>query len=100
MAKDQILLVNPFGVAATRTCIPWRNARTGVEVMSTSNSNRIDATFAALKANGQQKALIPFITAGDPSLDSTLPTMHALAMAGADVIELGCRSPTRWPTAR
>ena len=55
---------------------------------SNSNSNRIDATFAALKASNR-KALIPFITAGDPSLDSTLPTMHALAMAGADVIELG-----------
>ena len=56
--------------------------------MSTSNSNRIDATFAALKASNR-RALIPFITAGDPSLDSTLPTMHALANAGADVIELG-----------
>lgn len=50
--------------------------------------NRIDATFAALKA-AKKSALIPFITAGDPSLDSTLPTMHALAAAGADVIELG-----------
>jgi tryptophan synthase alpha chain len=50
--------------------------------------NRINTTFSALKTNNRT-ALIPFITAGDPALDSTLPTMHALAKAGADVIELG-----------
>ncbi len=50
--------------------------------------NRINTVFSALKANNRT-ALIPFITAGDPALDSTLPTMHALAKAGADVIELG-----------
>ena len=50
--------------------------------------NRINTTFTRLKAN-KKTALIPFITAGDPSLESTLPTMHALAKAGADVIELG-----------
>lgn len=55
--------------------------------MSTQNQ-RIDQTFAALKAN-KKTALIPFITAGDPALDATLPAMHALAKAGADVIELG-----------
>ena len=36
--------------------------------------NRIDVTFAALKT-ARKSALIPFITAGDPALDSTLPTM-------------------------
>jgi tryptophan synthase alpha chain len=50
--------------------------------------NRINTTFSNLKAS-KRTALIPFITAGDPSLESTLPTMHALAKAGADVIELG-----------
>lgn len=50
--------------------------------------NRINTIFSALKANNRT-ALIPFITAGDPSLDSTLPTMRSLAKAGADVIELG-----------
>jgi len=50
--------------------------------------NRIDARFAKLSARGR-KALVPFITAGDPSLDATVPVMHALAAAGADVIELG-----------
>lgn len=50
--------------------------------------NRIDTRFARLKAN-RRKALVPFITAGDPSLESTVPVMHALATGGADVIELG-----------
>ncbi|MBF6024388.1 tryptophan synthase subunit alpha [Lysobacter niastensis] len=50
--------------------------------------NRIDTRFAALKAQGR-KALVPFVTAGDPSLELTVPVMHALVRAGADVIELG-----------
>ncbi len=50
--------------------------------------DRIDACFARLRAE-RRKALIPFITAGDPGLDATVPVMHALAAAGADVIELG-----------
>jgi tryptophan synthase alpha chain len=50
--------------------------------------NRIQTTFQSLKS-ANKTALIPFITAGDPSIESTLPTMHALAKAGADVIELG-----------
>lgn len=50
--------------------------------------NRIDRTFQALRSSGR-KALIPFFTAGDPSLDATVPVMHALVDAGADVIELG-----------
>ncbi len=50
--------------------------------------NRIQATFDRLKL-AKRKALIPFITAGDPALDRTLPLMQALVSAGADVIELG-----------
>src|SRR4051794_40440544 len=50
--------------------------------------SRIAATFAAL-AKQKRKALIPFITAGDPAPAQTVPLMHALAAAGADVIELG-----------
>jgi len=36
-----------------------------------------------------RKALVPFITAGDPDLDTTLALMHTLVDAGADIIELG-----------
>lgn len=54
----------------------------------TGSSNRIDTRFAQLKASGR-KALIPFITAGDPSLQTTVPAMHGLVAAGADVLELG-----------
>jgi tryptophan synthase alpha chain len=50
--------------------------------------NRIDRRFAALKA-ASRKALIPFITDGDPSLEAAVPVMHALVAAGADAIELG-----------
>lgn len=50
--------------------------------------NRIDTRFAALGKAGR-KALIPFFTAGDPSLEATVPVMHALVASGADVIELG-----------
>ena len=50
--------------------------------------NRIDQRFAKLKADNR-KALVPFITAGDPSLEALVPVMHALVDAGADLIELG-----------
>ncbi|MFT3762039.1 MAG: tryptophan synthase subunit alpha [Pseudoxanthomonas sp.] len=50
--------------------------------------SRIASKFAALKA-ADRKALVPFVTAGDPSLQATVPVMHALVAAGADVIELG-----------
>ena len=50
--------------------------------------NRIDTAFATLQAQGR-KALIPYVTAGDPFADTTPAIMHAMADAGADVIELG-----------
>jgi tryptophan synthase alpha chain len=50
--------------------------------------NRIAATFEALK-HDKRKALIPYICAGDPIPEATVEVMHALAKAGADVIELG-----------
>jgi tryptophan synthase alpha chain len=50
--------------------------------------SRIAETFAALRASGR-KALIPYITAGDPAPAHTVAMMHALVAAGADVIELG-----------
>ena len=50
--------------------------------------SRIAGCFAALKENNKT-ALIPFITAGDPQLDVTVPLMHTLVEQGADIIELG-----------
>ena len=50
--------------------------------------SRIQATFERLASEGR-KALIPFVTAGDPYPDTTVPLMLAMAEAGADVIELG-----------
>ena len=50
--------------------------------------SRIEKKFADLKKHGQA-ALIPFITAGDPDLSTTLKIMRALEAGGADLIELG-----------
>ena len=50
--------------------------------------SRIEPTFAALAARNK-KGLIPFITAGDPAPELTVPLMHALVAGGADIIELG-----------
>ena len=50
--------------------------------------SRIDATLAALKAQGR-KALIPYVTAGYPFADVTPELMHSMVGAGADIIELG-----------
>lgn len=50
--------------------------------------SRIEACFGALKDNNK-KALIPFITAGDPEKELTVGLMHTLVEAGADIIELG-----------
>lgn len=50
--------------------------------------SRIAQCFAQLKQHNR-KALIPFITAGDPTPALTVPLMHALVAAGADILELG-----------
>jgi tryptophan synthase alpha chain len=50
--------------------------------------SRLAARFTKLKQQGRI-ALIPFITAGDPQPAVTVPLMHALVAAGADVLELG-----------
>ena len=42
-----------------------------------------------MRALGARKALVTFITAGDPHISMTVPAMHALVAGGADVIELG-----------
>ena len=50
--------------------------------------NRIDTTFARLRAEGRT-ALIPYVTAGDPDPTTTVPIMERLVAAGADIVELG-----------
>ena len=50
--------------------------------------SRLASTFEELAKTGR-KALIPFITAGDPTPNFTVPMMHAMVKAGVDVIELG-----------
>lgn len=58
--------------------------------------SRIEKNFADLKKRGEA-ALIPFITAGDPNLATTLKILQALEAGGADCIELGI--PFSDPTA-
>ncbi len=50
--------------------------------------SRIDAKFAALRAEGR-KAFVAYIMAGDPDLETSLAVMTGLPAAGVDVIELG-----------
>lgn len=50
--------------------------------------SRITATFLKLQEQ-RKKALIPFVTAGDPSPELSVPLMHAMVRAGADIVELG-----------
>jgi len=51
-------------------------------------STRIDRRFADLKAQGRA-ALVTFLTAGDPDLETSLAILRALPAAGADLVELG-----------
>jgi len=57
---------------------------------------RIEARFESLREAGE-RALIPFLTAGDPDLETTEALVIAMAEAGADIIELGV--PFSDPTA-
>ncbi len=50
--------------------------------------SRIAARFAALAKAGR-KALIPYVTAGDPNPEVTVPLLHAMVEAGADLLEIG-----------
>ncbi len=51
-------------------------------------ANRISRTFGELREKGE-KALVTFITAGDPDLETTAAVIKELETAGADIIELG-----------
>ncbi|TQV67695.1 tryptophan synthase subunit alpha [Exilibacterium tricleocarpae] len=50
--------------------------------------NRITESLSRLRAQGR-KALVTYIVSGDPYPEASLPAMHALVAAGADIIELG-----------
>jgi tryptophan synthase alpha chain len=63
-------------------------AQANVQPTSVMSSTRIDNRFADLKRQGRA-ALVTFLTAGDPDLDTSLAILKALPEAGADVIELG-----------
>ena len=65
-----------------------RHAHAGGLRKARAVTSRIDATFARLRA-ARRTALIPYVTAGDPSPASTVAILHALVAAGADVVELG-----------
>ena len=50
--------------------------------------SRIKTCMQALQQSNR-KAVVPYIVAGDPMVAATVPTMHAMVAAGADIIELG-----------
>ena len=52
------------------------------------SANPIDTLIARLRGAGR-KAFIPFVTAGDPDADTTVRLAHALALAGASILEIG-----------
>lgn len=52
------------------------------------SQNRIDRVFARLRREGR-KGLIPFLAAGDPSLEATEALVREFEMRGADLVELG-----------
>lgn len=55
---------------------------------ATTSSDRVAERFAQLRASGR-RALVPYVTAGHPSIEATLELLSGLESAGADVIELG-----------
>jgi len=50
--------------------------------------SRLTPTFEKLRQN-KRKALVPYIVAGDPSMELSLPLMHKLVAQGADILEIG-----------
>lgn len=59
-----------------------------MKATASSPPSRLDATFAAVRAR-RERALVPYFTAGDPSLAVTRHLVVEAARRGADVIELG-----------
>lgn len=61
--------------------------------------SRIERTLEALKGQGR-KALIPYITAGDPHPDATVGLMHTWWLQVPTSSSWACRFPIPWPTVR
>lgn len=80
--------MNPAPAALAPNRIHTAQTRHRRDATHGRSMSRFETTFSRLRADGR-KALIPFITAGDPALEATVPVMHALVEAGADCIELG-----------
>ena len=53
-----------------------------------AGTGRIAQQFEILRSQGK-KALVTFVTAGDPGLNYTVPAMHSLVAGGANLLELG-----------
>jgi tryptophan synthase alpha chain len=69
-------------------CTLCNSGLRGIDKNLKFTMSRIQSTLSALAADNK-KGLIPFITAGDPAPELTVPLMHALVAGGADIIELG-----------
>ncbi len=50
--------------------------------------SRLTPTFEKLRQSNR-KALVPYVVAGDPSMELSLPLMHKLVDQGADILEIG-----------
>ena len=58
------------------------------ETSTFAGAGRIAQQFDTLRSEGK-KALVTFVTAGDPGQEFTVPAMHSLVAGGANVLELG-----------
>ncbi len=86
MAKTFLGQTQSFPVAINAN--PRSDLPTAVPTPSDTPANRLDQTFARLRAAGQ-KGFIAYIAAGDPNLDKTREIAFALEKVGVDVLELG-----------
>ena len=75
--------------AATRTCRRWPRRWGSSRERGAAVVNRLVARMRRARAPRNEKALVVYLTAGDPSLAETPALLAEVARAGADVIELG-----------